>query len=107
MGRADRNGGLLALTGAELAGRLASGALRAVELVEACLSQIAAREPEVQAWAFLDGDHAMAQARALDARRQSGAALGPLHGLPVGVKDVIDVRGMPTGLGLAGGAGRV
>lgn len=107
MGRADRNGGLLALTGAELAERLASGAVRAVELVEACLAQIAAREPEVQAWAFLDGDHAMAQARALDARRQSGAALGPLHGLPVGVKDVIDVRGMPTGLGLAGGAGRV
>ncbi|MGP3698920.1 amidase [Rhodobacter sp. NSM] len=106
MGHADPKGALLALPAIDLRERLASGSLRAVELVEACLSRIAAREPEVRAWAFLDGDHALAQARALDARRQSGAAIGPLHGLPVGVKDVIDVKGMPTGSGLAG-AGRV
>lgn len=107
MGHADPKGALLALPATEVRDRLASGALRAVELVEACLARIAAREPDVRAWAFLDGAHALAQARALDARRLSGAPIGPLHGLPVGVKDVIDVRGMPTGHGLADRAGRV
>jgi hypothetical protein len=52
--------------------RLAQGALRAADIVEACLAVIAAREPEVQAWAWLDGDHAMAQAKALDAHRAVG-----------------------------------
>jgi Asp-tRNA(Asn)/Glu-tRNA(Gln) amidotransferase A subunit family amidase len=91
---------LLAFGAVALRDRLASGALRAEDLASACLDRIAAEEPRVQAWAWLDGDHVMAQARALDARRQSGAPIGPLHGLPVGVKDIIDVKGMPTGCGL-------
>ncbi|MFN4170634.1 MAG: amidase [Pseudorhodobacter sp.] len=98
---------LLALGAVELRDRLAKGALSAVELVEACLARIADHEPQVQAWEWLDGDHALAQARALDARRQSGRPIGPLHGLPVGVKDIIDTRGIPTANGTPIDAGRV
>lgn len=98
---------LLALTAVDLRDRFASGALRVVDYIEACLAQIEAQEPTVQAWAWFDGDYALAQARALDARRQSGAQIGPLHGLPVALKDVIDTKGIPTENGTAIDAGRV
>lgn len=98
---------LLSLSAVDLRDRLASGAVRAVDYVEACLAQIALREPDVQAWEWLDGDFARAQARALDARRQSGAVLGPLHGLPVGLKDIIDTKGIPTQNGTVIDEGRV
>ncbi|MFC2967657.1 amidase [Acidimangrovimonas pyrenivorans] len=98
---------LLAAGAVALRDRLAQGRLTAVELVTACLTVIAAREPEIQAWAWLDADHALAQAEALDRRRAAGAALGPLHGLPVGLKDVIDTAGMPTENGTPADAGRV
>src|SRR6056297_1388427 len=98
---------LLSLPVAVLRDRLASGALSAVDLVEACVARIAAREPEVQAWAWFDADHALHQARALDAHRGTGRAVGPLHGLPVGLKDIIDTTRMPTGNGTATDAGRV
>lgn len=97
----------LSLPASELRERLARGALTAEALVEACLRQIAAREAEVQAWAWLEGEHALAQARALDAHRRTGRALGPLHGLPVGVKDIIDTRRIPTENGTPLDAGRV
>lgn len=98
---------LLALGAVEVRHRLASGALRAVDYVEACLARIAEVEPQVEAWAWLDGDHALAQARSLDARRVSGAPVGPLHGLPVALKDVIDTAGIPTENGTPIDAGRV
>jgi aspartyl-tRNA(Asn)/glutamyl-tRNA(Gln) amidotransferase subunit A len=98
---------LLELDALALRERLAGGALRAVGLAEACLARIAAREPEVQAWAWLDSDHVLAQARALDQHRASGRAIGPLHGLPVGIKDIIDTAGIPTENGTAIDAGRV
>ena len=103
----DNGGGLTALGAVALRDRLATGAVRAVEVVEACLDRIAQVEPEVQAWAWLDGDHAIEQARALDARRQAGRPIGPLHGLPVALKDIIDTKGIPTANGLAVDAGRV
>jgi len=102
-----RLGPILALGAVELRDRMARGTLRAVDLAQACLDRIAAEEPRVQAWAWLDGDHVLAQARALDARRASGRAIGPLHGLPVGLKDVIDTARIPTGNGTALDAGRV
>lgn len=67
----------------------------ALEATEACLERIAAREPAVRAWAFLDPELARKQARALDA----GAVRGPLHGLPVGVKDILDTADMPSEYG--------
>lgn len=98
---------LLNLDVVELRDRLATGAVRAVEYVEACLARIAEVEPRVQAWAWLDGDHAITQARALDSRRLSGAPIGPLHGLPVGLKDVIDTAKIPTANGTPLDDGRV
>lgn len=98
---------ILALSAVELRDRIANGTLRAVELAEAYLDRIAAYEPQVQAWAWLDGEHVLNQARALDAHRASGRAIGPLHGLPVGIKDVIDTVRIPTANGTELDAGRV
>lgn len=97
----------MTLGAVELRDRLAAGALKAEDLVNACLARIAAREPEVQAWAWLEGEHALEQARRLDAHRASGRPIGPLHGLPVGIKDVIDTVRMPTENGCALDKGRV
>ncbi|MEQ9608690.1 MAG: amidase [Kiloniellaceae bacterium] len=97
---------LLQLGAVEQRDRLASGALRAVELAEACLEQIARREPEVGAWAYLDGEHVLRQAKALDEHRAKGRPIGALHGLPVGLKDVIDTVGIPSENGTPLDAGR-
>lgn len=78
---------------------IASGALTAEAATSACLKRIAETEPQLQAWAYVDGENAIARARALDARRKAGAAVGLLHGVPVGIKDVIDTAGMPTQYG--------
>src|SRR5687768_8838889 len=85
-----------ALSAAEAARRIRDGILTSEELVQGCLEQIRALEPRVQAWQFLDEEHALAQARALDERKRNGEPLGPLHGVPVGVKDIIDTADMPT-----------
>ncbi len=105
--RAEQAEAILSLSAVVLRDRLASGALRAVELVEACLGRISEREPTVQAWAWLDGDHALDQARTLDKRRQAGLPIGPLHGVPIGLKDIIDTKGIPTANGTVIDAGRV
>jgi Asp-tRNA(Asn)/Glu-tRNA(Gln) amidotransferase A subunit family amidase len=60
----------------------------------------------VQAWQYLDEAHALAQARARDADRREGRAIGPLHGVPVGIKDIIDTADMPTEDGTVLHAGR-
>lgn len=95
--------GLFAL---DLRDRLARGELRAVEVATAYLDAVAAKEDAVQAWAFLDPDHVLAQARALDRQRSSGRPIGPLHGVPVGAKDIFDTRDMPTENGTVLDAGR-
>jgi len=105
--RPASDGRFALLPAIELRERLARGALKAVDLIDDCLAVVAAREPDVQAWAWLDGEHAIAQARALDAHRESGRAIGPLHGLPVGVKDIIDTAKIRTENGTAIDAGRV
>lgn len=97
----------LSLNAAELRDRLASGDLSAVALVEACIARIAEREAEVEAWVWFDPDAARSQAKRLDDLRKSGAPIGALHGLPVGVKDVIDTAGIPTQNGCPVDAGRV
>ncbi|MBL4613712.1 MAG: amidase, partial [Magnetovibrio sp.] len=52
-----------------------------------------------QAWAHLDAEYALEQARAADTHRLSGAPIGPLHGVPVGVKDIFDTFDYPTEYG--------
>ncbi|MCT8970437.1 amidase [Microbaculum marinisediminis] len=98
--------GLADLGIVELAGLVAAGTVKAEEVTQACLARIADREPEVCAWAHLDADYALAQARALDAHRASGRPLGPLHGVPIGIKDIIDVRGLPCERGTVLDQGR-
>jgi Asp-tRNA(Asn)/Glu-tRNA(Gln) amidotransferase A subunit family amidase len=85
-----------ALSASEAARRIREGLLTSEELVQSCLEQIRALEPKVRAWQFLDDEHALAQARRLDERKRNGEPLGPLHGVPVGVKDIIDTADMPT-----------
>jgi Asp-tRNA(Asn)/Glu-tRNA(Gln) amidotransferase A subunit family amidase len=82
------------------------GALSSEELVQACLERCREVEPNVQAWEFLDEEHALAQARASDELRRSGRAVGPLCGVPVGIKDIIDTGDMPTENGTVLHAGR-
>ena len=94
------------LTASEAARLLRDGRITSVELVEACLARIAEKEPEVQAWHYLDRDHALAQARAADDAHKAGRPEGPLHGVPVGIKDIFDTRGMPTENGSVLHAGR-
>lgn len=103
----DRMEAVLGLEAVALRDRLASGALRSVDLVRACLNRIVEREPQVGAWAWLDEGYALAQAERLDQWRQSGPPVGPLHGLPVGLKDIIDTKGIPTENGTPIDAGRV
>ena len=83
------------------------GALSSADLVEACLGRVREVDEQVQAWAFLDPEHALKQARAFDERRAAGQPLGPLHGLPVGIKDIIDTADMPTEDGTVLHAGRM
>jgi Asp-tRNA(Asn)/Glu-tRNA(Gln) amidotransferase A subunit family amidase len=92
---------LTALSAEEAADAVRTGRLTALALVEACLERIAAREPTVHAWSFLDPDMARQRARLADAWRAAGHLLGPLHGLPVGVKDVFDTSDMPSEYGSA------
>lgn len=89
-------GKLVELTAVEARDRMAKGEMTAEAYVQACLDQIAVRDPDVEAWAYLNPDYALEQARAVDKHRASGKALGSLHGLPVGIKDIIDTADMPT-----------
>jgi Asp-tRNA(Asn)/Glu-tRNA(Gln) amidotransferase A subunit family amidase len=82
------------------------GALSAEELVEACLGRIAEVDSAIEAWAYLDPEHARVQARARDADRREGRAIGPLHGVPIGIKDIFDTADMPTEDGTVLHAGR-
>src|ERR671925_1945275 len=83
------------LTGVEAAQAIAAGTITSEALVTACLERITAREESVKAWEYLDPEAALAQARA----RDHSPAQGPLHGVPVGIKDLIDTADMPTGYG--------
>ena len=82
------------------------GLISSEQLVEACLARIEAVEPAVQAWQYLDAEHALTQARARDLDRKEGRPIGPLHGVPVGIKDIIDTGDMPTEDGTVLHAGR-
>lgn len=94
------------LGAADASSALAEGRISSEELVAACLRRTKADEERVQAWEFIDPEHALRQARAADLRRREGKPLGPLHGIPVGVKDIIDTGDMPTEDGTVLHAGR-
>ncbi len=83
------------LSALEAARQIARRELSCEDLIRACLQRIEAREAVVGAWIHLDADAALAEARVLDA----GALRGRLHGLPLGVKDLIDTVQYPTAYG--------
>ena len=83
------------LSACEAAARIRRGELTSEALTTACLARIAEREPTVGAWQYLDAEQALEQARGADRSR----ARGPLRGVPIGVKDIIDTVDMPTTLG--------
>jgi Asp-tRNA(Asn)/Glu-tRNA(Gln) amidotransferase A subunit family amidase len=91
---------------AEAAAAIRDGLISSEELVSACLQQIDRLEEQVQAWVFLDHDLALEQARAADQALKQGQPLGPLHGVPVGIKDILDTADMPTEDGTVLHAGR-
>jgi Asp-tRNA(Asn)/Glu-tRNA(Gln) amidotransferase A subunit family amidase len=97
---------LCSLNLADAAAEIREGRIASAELVADCLKRIGEVEDKVQAWAFLDREHAMRQAVAADDHRKAGKAIGPLHGVPVGIKDVFDTADMPTELGSPFWAGR-
>ncbi len=80
---------------------IAQGKLSSEQLVTECLRQIDASDAELHAWQQVDHEHALAQARALDDSRRRGLPLGLLHGIPVGIKDIIDTDHLPTTRGSA------
>ena len=84
------------LSAHEAAQAIARGEVTCEALMQACLDRIAEREGDVQAWVHLDPEQALAQARAADRQLASGQGVGPLHGVPVGIKDIIDTADMPT-----------
>jgi len=94
------------VSAAEAARLIRDGVIGSAQLVEACLARVREVDADVQAWTFLDPEYALAQARAADEFRLSGRPIGPLHGVPVGIKDIIDTGDMPTENGSVLHAGR-
>ncbi len=97
---------LCALSLTQAAADIREGRITSAELVDDCLKRVGEVDSKVQAWAFLDPDHAMQQAAAADLHRKQGKALGPLHGVPIGLKDIFDTGDMPTEFGSPLWAGR-
>lgn len=87
---------IIDMTTSELARGIAGRSLDPVETLGAFLGRIDAREPQWHAWAHIDRDGALSEAKLMSNQASRGNLRGPLHGVPVGVKDVFHVQGMPT-----------
>ncbi len=94
------------MTATEASAAIRAGTLTSEELVRSCLRRIDEVEPSVGAWAHLDPELALERARAADAERRTGRSVGPLQGIPVGIKDIFDTADMPTENGTILHAGR-
>jgi len=94
------------LSAVDAAQAIRAGRLSSEALVHSCLEQITATDGTIKAWAYLDPELALIQAREMDRIRKSGKATGALHGVPVGLKDIVDTRFMPTERGTQIFAGR-
>jgi Asp-tRNA(Asn)/Glu-tRNA(Gln) amidotransferase A subunit family amidase len=82
--------------------RLRHGEVTCVGVLQSCLDRIEDEETVVKAWVLVDRDGARLQASELDTELQVGRNWGPLHGIPIGVKDIINVKGRPIRCGMAG-----
>ena len=97
---------LCRLPATEVHQRLVAGELAVTHYAQALLARVEAVEPQVLAWAHLAPRHVLAQAQALDQAHGAGDHAGPLFGLPVGLKDIIDTADLPTENGTVLHAGR-
>lgn len=95
------------LTAVAAAALVRAGGASSVELVEDALRRIAATDAELGAWEVVDGEGALRSARRVDDARRGGVTPGALAGVPLGVKDIFDVAGLPTMAGFAPYATRV
>ena len=86
----------------EQAAAIRDGRLTALGLIESCLERIDASEGDIQAWVTIDRSGALDAARRLDAEARAGRLRGPLHGVPVGLKDIIHAAGLKTTSGARG-----
>src|SRR5689334_6290994 len=84
------------LTITDAAALLRTGRLTARDLTEACLDRIAADNPRLNAFILVTADSARAQADQADRELRAGRDRGPLHGIPLSIKDLIDIEGLPT-----------
>jgi fatty acid amide hydrolase len=91
---------LFELSASEMAGLLSKGQISAAELVEVHLARIAECQPRLNAFTSIFEDQARRQAKALDGERKQGRVRGPLHGLPISIKECFDIEGLPTTLGV-------
>jgi aspartyl-tRNA(Asn)/glutamyl-tRNA(Gln) amidotransferase subunit A len=94
--RASAPDGLAGLTLAEVSGRMRAGTVTSTELVTACLARIEVYNPKINAFITVTHDAALAQATVLDAEQRAGRLRGPLHGIPIALKDNIDTAGVRT-----------
>lgn len=93
------DGDLVRQDAATVAAAMQAGEVSSVEVTQACLDRIDAVDGEVHAFLHVDRDAALASARVIDEQRASGAQLGPLAGVPLALKDVLTMRGVPTTCG--------
>jgi Asp-tRNA(Asn)/Glu-tRNA(Gln) amidotransferase A subunit family amidase len=101
MSEAASRQSLNVLSATELSDRLGRGDATSVALVESCLARIEERDSTIRAWAYIDRNLALAQAHARDAEPRRS----PLHGVPIGIKDIFDTYDMPTSHGSKAFAG--
>src|SRR3954467_8596421 len=82
-----------------LSAGLTEGQFSPVDLLEACLARIAALEPKLQAFVHVHEAEARRAAEAAAEAIRAGHSLGPLHGIPIAIKDLVEVKGYPTAAG--------
>ena len=90
---------LIRQSAATLASAIAEGEVSAVDVAQAHLDRITAVDERVHAFLHVTAESAIAQAKAVDAKRASGDTLGPLAGVPLALKDILAMKGEPTTCG--------
>jgi aspartyl-tRNA(Asn)/glutamyl-tRNA(Gln) amidotransferase subunit A len=96
---ADNSSDLSALTLKQASERIRSKKVSPVDLTEACLNRIKTYNPKIDAWITVMREGALAQAKALEKEQADGQLRGPLHGIPIGLKDNIETAGVRTTAG--------
>src|SRR5215467_7510726 len=88
------------MTAREMARRIAGGALTAAAAVEGCIARIEENKAALNAVVWTRYDEARAEAKAIDRRRAAGESLGPLAGVPITIKECLDLEGSPSTFGV-------